>query len=639
MAAAASQVLPIVLQGEYRADGAFRALSRDVTTAATQIKQASAAAQMSASAVNVFSTRSAALVPVLGQVGKQTGLASYQMSNLGFQINDIASGLAMGQSPFTILAQQGGQIYQILSMAPGGVGGALADLKSRILDLVTPGRAIVLGFTAAAGAAYLLYRAVNDNAASAERALKDHERIIGLVKDAYRDAKDAAGQFHKEVHSALLLQAKQNLIALQGQMRDLAQTAQSSMTTPTSVPSEIPMEGISGAIANASTVARQFLPFRQAVDDFNASVERGEPNIEAFRDAVSKLALANPALATLAIELLKSTENAGELAGKIKDVQSAIRLLEGRGGNDDRDRLGLQTAKTAVNAYDRLIQRTKDRNDELRFEAEQAGKTGNAVLALKLQHDAERAAKSAGVEVNQVEIDQLKQKLVLYTNLKAQADLRSNIKFEREQFGRTESEQRVAATIRSANIDLNSAEGQLLAQELRINEGMRETRDLAREAFSSIISDLRAGKDAGEIFVNVLSKIGDRLASLAVDQAVTAMFANSAAAGGGGIFTGLGKLFGFAEGGAFRVGGSGGTDSQFVAFNASPDETVTVTRPDQQRRAGAGITNNNYTVHAPGATPEAMALAFLEIRKLRAEVPSMSVGAVSRARELTPGRL
>lgn len=40
-------------------------------------------------------------------------------------------------------------------------------------------------------------------------------------------------------------------------------------------------------------------------------------------------------------------------------------------------------------------------------------------------------------------------------------------------------------------------------------------------------------------------------------------------------------LKGFAGGGSFRVGGSGGTDSQFVGFKASPDETVTITKPGQ----------------------------------------------------------
>lgn len=45
----------------------------------------------------------------------------------------------------------------------------------------------------------------------------------------------------------------------------------------------------------------------------------------------------------------------------------------------------------------------------------------------------------------------------------------------------------------------------------------------------------------------------------------------------------IGSLFGFAGGGDFAVGGTGGTDSQLVAFRASPDERVSIKTPAQQR--------------------------------------------------------
>lgn len=41
------------------------------------------------------------------------------------------------------------------------------------------------------------------------------------------------------------------------------------------------------------------------------------------------------------------------------------------------------------------------------------------------------------------------------------------------------------------------------------------------------------------------------------------------------------NLGGYATGASWKVGGSGGTDSQLVRFRASPDETVSVTRPGQ----------------------------------------------------------
>lgn len=64
----------------------------------------------------------------------------------------------------------------------------------------------------------------------------------------------------------------------------------------------------------------------------------------------------------------------------------------------------------------------------------------------------------------------------------------------------------------------------------------------------------------------------------------------------------LGKfqLDGFATGGSFLVGGSGGTDSQIVAFRASPDERVTIETPEQQRSNGGGVTIN---IHGSSLTP------------------------------------
>ena len=52
---------------------------------------------------------------------------------------------------------------------------------------------------------------------------------------------------------------------------------------------------------------------------------------------------------------------------------------------------------------------------------------------------------------------------------------------------------------------------------------------------------------------------------------------------------------GYATGGAFRVGDSGGTDSQLVQFMATPSETVAVLTPSQVRAM-----NDNSTAPAAG---------------------------------------
>ena len=69
---------------------------------------------------------------------------------------------------------------------------------------------------------------------------------------------------------------------------------------------------------------------------------------------------------------------------------------------------------------------------------------------------------------------------------------------------------------------------------------------------------------------------------------------------GGSLDLGMGSLYGqlpgFATGGDFKVGGSGGTDSQVVAFRATPNERVSIRTPTQGSAGeqGSSVTNNFY---------------------------------------------
>lgn len=69
----------------------------------------------------------------------------------------------------------------------------------------------------------------------------------------------------------------------------------------------------------------------------------------------------------------------------------------------------------------------------------------------------------------------------------------------------------------------------------------------------------------------------------------------------------LGSTSAFASGGSFMVGGAGGTDSQVVAFRASPDERVTIETPAQQRAAAPGVTIN---VNVANGNPSSIVAAI-----------------------------
>ncbi|MEL7475628.1 MAG: tape measure protein [Cyanobacteria bacterium J06555_12] len=75
---------------------------------------------------------------------------------------------------------------------------------------------------------------------------------------------------------------------------------------------------------------------------------------------------------------------------------------------------------------------------------------------------------------------------------------------------------------------------------------------------------------------------------------------STTAAAGGGISAFFRSLFGFQDGGEFMVGGGGGIDSQLVAFRASPNERVTVTKPGQMASESLGV-NLTYNIDARGS--------------------------------------
>jgi hypothetical protein len=115
--------------------------------------------------------------------------------------------------------------------------------------------------------------------------------------------------------------------------------------------------------------------------------------------------------------------------------------------------------------------------------------------------------------------------------------------------------------------------------------------DIGEEIGHTISSSFQGLIDGSTKVKDVLADLLGSLADMFMDNAFKAIFGGgtAGASGGGGLgslFGGIGKLLGFANGGSFGVGGSGGIDSQLVAFRASPNETVSVTKPGQDMGGG-----------------------------------------------------
>ncbi|WP_269514127.1 hypothetical protein [Brevundimonas subvibrioides] len=158
-------------------------------------------------------------------------------------------------------------------------------------------------------------------------------------------------------------------------------------------------------------------------------------------------------------------------------------------------------------------------------------------------------------------------------------------------------EANIAQTLNQSEIE--RARAQLidaLNKDRAANEAARAVAEEAKANFrNEFVSGMRAALDGelGGYFENLADRFANRLLENLADD----LFSLLDRQGNGNTASGLGKvassifggfkLPGFKTGGSFKVGGSGGLDSQTVAFRATPGEMVDIRKPGQATGGGA----------------------------------------------------
>jgi hypothetical protein len=202
--------------------------------------------------------------------------------------------------------------------------------------------------------------------------------------------------------------------------------------------------------------------------------------------------------------------------------------------------------------------------------------------------------------------------------------------FDRSLIGMTSGEAEIAQTLRSARIDASSAQGEYLAQQIRINQALLQTRDIGREALQGIVSDLRASRDAGEIFANVLSRIGDRLANLAIDKGLSAIMGGPST-GGGGIFDMITAFMGFrADGGPVTGGrayvvGERGKPEVFV-----PDQSGSIVPMPRNGGGSPIIIHQQFSSTFQGMSGSDRQWAESRMQQVAAQAKAAAIAEISR---------
>jgi hypothetical protein len=557
----------------------------------------------------------AALTRAQNDNTKSVGLARHEWINLSRQFQDIGVSLAGGQSPLTVLFQQGSQVADIFSSSRGGAGAAIRAFgEGALRAMVSP-----LGAAAALTAAVIGLGVAGNKAAEAFAKLGEQARLTGLSANEITgaqivgarsglDEKASTGAF--ESASKQFEQFARNEGAVKSaldridagflKVADRARSAGEFIDIIERKIRDLPRaEGLNLAQAMFGDDAGKRL-----FDE----IERGGASMEALRRAASDAGASFDASAQHAERMRREIAEAEQIASTrllsaFGDLSEPVLALErawvrmkmamveiAQSAPRIRDALtiGAPHAAGGEPASD-VFARMRNMNTFGRLiPLSDSGIPGaEAVGASRARYEARaEAAKASRRKSSSGESDAFRFEETI-KDLQTRIDLAraEGVEYERlDRLHRVQNEQRrlgVKATQEQKDA-VGGLAGALYDAERearRYNEAMQEVANLGREAFGGMIQSLREGDSIGKAFVSTLERIGDRLADLALDFAFSGIGGRGRGTSGGGI---LGSLFGsvfgggtgsvapFADGGVVGAPGGKRVNVPMSAFIGAP---------------------------------------------------------------------
>jgi phage-related minor tail protein len=230
-----------------------------------------------------------------------------------------------------------------------------------------------------------------------------------------------------------------------------------------------------------------------------------------------------------------------------------------------------ETVRVGINHQLLQAARERIRSTELQIgavRAETAAMGGSIGLQEKVRletqllNDARREYARLGLQMPQAEIDHYKRLAEAMGQARQQqAEMRMlrDLGFDRQTMFMSDSERGIATQLRSIYGDAWSQQmNGAIASQMRFNEQLRLTNDLAMDFGRTFANDVMNGKSATEALGNAVKNLSARLIQMAMDQAIKQLLGGLM-----GSFGGFGGLFGggaispfglYANGGAFSGG-------------------------------------------------------------------------------------
>ncbi len=462
------------------------------------------------------------------------GATRAAVSNLSFQLNDIAQGLASGTSPFTIMVQQGSQVAQALQGAGGGLVGAVKTLGGAFAQMVNPVSLASFALIGAVGAAVSYFTKVDSETQGADQLIKGHADFIRQIKDAYGEAAIGAENYSATSKKILEFDTRDRIQEFKSSLASAASELSGQLTS-------LPADAFEGATFTIGEV-------NGAINKLNDSVAAGNPDIRTFVERLIEIA-DQPGTPQRIRDIIKEIVESGkasveaqqklaQLTTFINGVGDAASAQAGNVGTLSKAISAL--AGVALPALSEMEQATKDYEKGLKA----ATTVEERLLLGKAFGDAQRRISASmmptpadkpnresiepekpekAAKAKKTDADRSREKEAREAERESESigKLIENLKFEQSIMGLTGVEREKAIALRRAEkgateeqkleiaslIESNHAEKAAIEQTAR---AMDEMRDIGRDALGGFVSDLMDGKSAADALSDSLKRVGDR---------------------------------------------------------------------------------------------------------------------------------
>jgi hypothetical protein len=343
-----------------------------------------------------------------------------KIDQLQKSLDDVKKGLA---SVAQESERQAEKISNPLKGAADAIGaryGWMAgEIATKLASLANPAALAATAVTAIGAALLAYFNNIGEKTTTIDESLKKHGDLIKAIKQSYGEASAGLESYARDSNAVLEALNRGSIETLKKQLVSLANESLAAFTTAAPATSQWSrsIDLVAGSVVLAS---RSLLPFKDAITDFNYSIQAGQPDLKSYREAIAAVMNAskdNQSIQDLGNKLLDASTKALAVAGAMGQAGRAMQLLSSDAQNsanaltqfnkllDETNRIApaqVDERKRAMEIRDAMLQKAdgyresafavQAYNDTMKRLDEQDAKR-NKPSAVKIDNSAEKLAR------------------------------------------------------------------------------------------------------------------------------------------------------------------------------------------------------------------------------------------------------